>query len=273
MKKTLIALLCTAAAVLPAAAQQTVDETRPVAADATVTVNSISGSVKVVGTDRTDVHVTGTLGRGIEKLEITGSGSRLDVRVIYPRNCESCGDAVLELSVPAGVRPEVQTVSADIDVSGVKGDARVESVSGEVTLATAGSVRAKSVSGEVRVRGGGPRLDATSVSGDVVVEMASVDDAELETVSGDVRVASALAPRGRLEAHSVSGNVEVTLPAATSAVFEAESFSGSIRNDLTREAVTEDLHGPGRKLRVVTGDGSAQVYLKSFSGDVRILKK
>jgi hypothetical protein len=272
-RRIAVTLLCAAGIALPAAGQRAVNETHAVAADATVTVSNISGSVRVVGGDRSDVHITGTLGRGIEKLEVTGSGSRLDVRVIYPRQCEDCGGAEIELAVPAGVRPEVQTVSADIDVSGVRGDARVESVSGSITLATAGSVRAKSVSGEVTIRGGGPRLHASSVSGDVEVTMDAVSDAELETVSGNVRVASALAPRGRLEATSVSGNVEVALPAGTGADVEVESFSGAIRNALSREAVTEDMRGPGRRLQFVTGDGSARVYLKSFSGNVRINKK
>jgi hypothetical protein len=273
MKRTVIALLCAAGLALPAAAQQTVDETHAVAADATITVNSISGTVRIVGSERGEVRITGTLGRGIEKLEVTGSGPRLDIRVIYPRNCNDCGDAELELAVPVGSRPEVQTVSADIGVSGVKGDVRVESVSGEVTISTDGSVRAKTVSGELKIDGGGPRLEATSVSGDVVATMPSVSDAELETVSGDIRVASALAPKGRLEAHSVSGSIELTVPAGTGAVFEAESFSGSIRNELTAEATTVDKHGPGRSLRVVTGDGLARVYLKSFSGSVKLLKK
>jgi hypothetical protein len=272
-RRIVVALLCAAGTAVSAAAQQAVNETHAVAADATITVNNISGSVKIVGSDRSDVHITGTLGRGIEKLEVTGSGSRLDLRVIYPKHCDDCGGAELELAVPAGVRPEVQTVSAEIDVTGVKGDARVESVSGDITLATAGGVRAKSVSGEVSVRGGGPRLDASSVSGNIEVTMEAVSDAELETVSGDVRVASAIAPRGRLEATSVSGNIELNLPAGTGADFEAESFSGSIRNGLSRDAVTEDQRGPGRKLRFVTGDGSARVYVKSFSGNVRIESK
>ncbi len=273
MRKIVVALLCSAGLTLSAAAQQSVNETHAVAADATVTVHTVSGSVKVLGSDRADVHITGTLGRGIEKLEVSGTGSRLDIRVVYPENCRSCGGADLEISVPAGCRPEVETVSADIDVAGVTGDARIDSVSGDVTLATAGSVRAKTVSGKLTVRSGGPRLEAKSVSGDVVITSGTLDDADLETVSGDVRIESALAPKGRLEAHSVSGSVELTVPATTGAVFETESFSGSIRNELTPEAATVDKHGPGRSLRVVTGDGSARVYLKSFSGEVRIIKK
>ena len=74
----------------------------------------------------------------------------------------------------------------------------------------------------------------------------------------------------RLPASVTGGAPQLLRPAGTSADFEAESFSGSIRNELTSETVTEDKRGPGRKLRVVTGDGSARVYLKSFSGNVRI---
>jgi hypothetical protein len=273
MRKLIVALLCVAGMALPAAAQQSVDETRAVAPDATITVSNISGRVKVTGWERAEVHIAGTLGRGIEKLDVTGSGSRLDIRVVYPRDCHDCDGANLDISVPVASRPEVSTVSADIDAANLKGDVRIESVSGDVTLATAGSVRAKTVSGDMKIHGGGPRLEATSVSGDVQVIAGPLDDAELETVSGDIRIESELAPKARLEAHTVSGEVELRLPAGAGADFEAESFSGSIRNELGPEATRASEHGSGHKLRFVTGDGAARVYLKSFSGDVRILKK
>ena len=73
MRNTFIAMMCTVVLVLPVAAQQRVDETRQVAADAVVTFEGVSGTVVVSGWDRAEVRVTGTLGRRIEKLEITGS--------------------------------------------------------------------------------------------------------------------------------------------------------------------------------------------------------
>lgn len=273
MKKIVVALLCSAGLALTAAAQQSVDETHTVSADATITVNSISGSIKVVGSDRADVRITGTLGRGIEKLEVTGSGSRLEIRVVYPHNCDNCGDANLELSVPAGSRPEVETVSADIDIAGVKGDARVESVSGDVTVETAGSISVQTVSGRLRVQGAGTRVDANTVSGDLELNLKSLAHGNLGTVSGDVRVDTDLAPSGWFKAESVSGSVELRLPASASADFDVKSFSGSIRNDFGPAASRIDEYGPGRGLRFLIGDGSARIYLESFSGDVRIIKK
>ena len=274
---TLRVTTATLAVALTAAAaawsQTAINERRPAAADAVIEVENVAGSVEVVGWGKAELEVTGTLGRGAERCEVTGDQRSLKVRVVLPKSAREVDGTTLKLQLPAGARVEVEAVSADITVSAVTGQLDLESVSGEVRLSTAGSVRVRSVSGELTIRGGGPRLDATSVSGDIEVTMDAVSDAELETVSGNVRVASAIAPRGRLEATSVSGNVDVALPAGTDASFEAESFSGSIRNGLSREAVTENVRGPGRRLEFVTGDGSGRVYLKSFSGNVEISKK
>jgi hypothetical protein len=273
MRKIVLATMFVAVLALPAAAQQSVDESRSVSPDATVTIECISGSIAVTGWDRNEVRVTGTLGRGIERLDVTGSGGRLDIRVVYPHNCEDCGGADLEIQVPAGSRPEVETVSANIDATGLRGDVRLESVSGNVVIDTAGSVRAKTVSGEVKVKSGGPDVDASSVSGDLEITAATLKDAEFETVSGDIRIDASSAPQGRLEAKAVSGDIELRIPAGAGADFDVSTFSGDIRNELGPEPRRKSEHGPGMELRFQSGDGSARLYLKSFSGDVRILRK
>jgi hypothetical protein len=273
MRKIVLTTMFAAALALPAGAQQSVHETRSVAADAVVTVENISGSVKVVGWDRAEVQITGTLGRGVERLDVAGSGGRLDIRVVYPHDCEDCGGADIEIQVPFGSRPEIETVSADIDATSLRGDVRIESVSGNVTVDTTGSVRAKTVSGEVKVKGGGPDIDASSVSGDLEVGAATLKDAEFETVSGDIRIDASSAPQGRLEAKAVSGDIELRIPADAGADFDVSTFSGDIRNDLGPEARRKSEHAPGKELRFQTGDGAARMFLKSFSGSVRIIKK
>jgi hypothetical protein len=273
MKKTLLALLILALA-LPVGAQVRVDETRQVAADATVTVESISGSLRLTGWDKKEVQVTGTLGRGLEKVDITGSGNRLDVRVIYPRNCHDCGSADLEIRVPAGCRLEVNTVSADIEAGELSGEGRFESVSGTVTVTTSGpSLRAKSVSGDVVIRGAGPRVEANTVSGTLTARMPTLQEGDFESVSGDIRIEAEIAAKGRVEAQTVSGDVELRLSATVSADFEVHTFSGDIRNEFGREAHRTSEYGPGRELQFSNGDGSARVYVKTLSGGVRLVKR
>lgn len=273
MKKTLLALLILAMA-FPAVAGVRIDETRQVAADATVTVENISGSLRFTGWERQEVQISGTLGRGLEKVDITGSGHRLDVRVIYPHDCHECGGADLEIRVPMACRLEVSTVSADIEATELRGEGRFESVSGTVILATSGpSLRAKSVSGDVLIRGAGPRVEATTVSGTLTARMPTLLEGDFESVSGDIRIEAEIAVKGRVEAQTVSGDVELRLPAAVGADFEVHSFSGDIRNDYGQEARRTSEHGPGRELEFSNGDGSARVFVKTLSGEVRLLKR
>ena len=273
MKKTLFALLILALA-LPAVAEVRVDETRQVAADATVTVENISGSLRLSGWDKKEVQVTGTLGRGLEKVDITGSGNRLDVQVVYPHDCHDCGGADLEIRVPVGCRLEVKTVSADIDASDLSGEGRFQSVSGEVTVATSGpSLRAKSVSGDVLIRSAGPRVEANTVSGTLTARMPTLHEGDFESVSGDIRIEAEIAAKGRVEAQTVSGDVELRLPATVGADFEVHSFSGGIRNDFGPEARRTSEYGPGRELEFSNGDGSARIYVKTLSGGVRLVKR
>lgn len=274
MKKVLLALLIAATAALPASAERRVDEVRQVAADATVTVENIAGSLRLTGWDRNAVSVTGTLGAGLEKVDIAGNANRLDIRVIYPEHCHECGGADLELKVPAGCRLEVSTVSADIDVQQLKGEARLETVSGELQVSAEGpSLRAQTVSGDLTIRSAGKRVDANSVSGDLSATLPALLDGELETVSGKVHIDADLAAAGRLEAQTVSGDVELRLPGGVGADFDVRTFSGEISNDFGQEVRRSGEHHSGHELRFSNGSGSARVNIKTHSGDVRLLKR
>jgi hypothetical protein len=65
-----LAVLLAALLAVGTRAQEPIDETRQVTPDATVEVENISGSVVVMGWDRNEVKITGTLGRGTERLDI-----------------------------------------------------------------------------------------------------------------------------------------------------------------------------------------------------------
>lgn len=273
MKRTILTVVIALILAVPGTAQQRVDETRAVAPDAAITVESISGSISVTGWDRPEMHVVGTLGRGIERLEISGSASRLDLRVVYPRDCRHCESAELEIKVPMGCRLEVKTVSAGVDASRLAGDVRLNTVSGEIKVAAGGSIRAKTVSGRITILEAGREVDATTVSGALNATLAVLGDGEFETVSGAIQIEADLAPKARLEAKTVSGSIELRVPASVGADFDIESFSGGIRTDFGAEARRTSEYGPGRELRFSQGTGSASVFLKTLSGSISVLKK
>jgi DUF4097 and DUF4098 domain-containing protein YvlB len=283
-----------------AGAATTINERRAVAADAVIEVNNVAGSIRVRGSDRSDVHVTGKVGEGANGLVIEGDARRLQIRIDYPRSGGGWGgwwgggvksDSVLEVEVPHGVELKVGSVSASIEVSGISGRrAELESVSGRVTFAGGPDVLAvESVSGAINVESQGireltvetvsgraavagpvgERLRAESVSGRLqlspVGPLASV---QASVVSGGIELSTALVPTGRLSAESLSGSLTVTLPRATSARLEASSFSGSIRSDAG--TVEKESFGPGSSLKTTLGGGDGHVRLETFSGALRL---
>lgn len=284
----LLALLALAA---PAAADKPVDETRPLAGDGRITIETLSGSVVVTGWNRNEVRITGTVGDDTEGLEIRGGGDELHVEIDIPEGRHRGNrdlDANLRVSVPAGARVHLESVSSSAEVSGVSGTVHVETVSGSVdvdgapqsvdaesvsgrvrVVGSRGSVRAESVSGSVEIDGGEGEIAASTVSGTITADVGEIDRGHFETVSGEIHFNGALAPDGELDFEGHSGEIDIALPAGTSARFQVETFSGDIDNRLSSDqARRTSQYAPGRELEFTLGAGDGNVRVESFSGEV-----
>ena len=294
--------LATLVAAPAAFAASPINQTRPLAADGQLSVENLKGRVTVRTWDRPEVRITGSLGDGVEKFTVDGSADDLRIEVRYPKNGggwfgwgsdRSSEPTLLEISMPAKASLKVDTVSADIDVTGtggrrltlasVSGDVLVrgasaeiagfESVSGDVDAEVdSRDVSAETVSGDLLLKGRvGGRVGLESVSGDVTLVADDVDRLRLETVSGDSRVSTGLAAAGSITAETVSGNLDLELPASVSARLSIETFSGGI-NSPVGQVQTEE-YGPGKSLEARMGGGSGSIRLESFSGNIRIRTK
>ena len=295
LQRVMFALVISSVPVHVALAATTIDETRDVNADARISVNNIKGRISVSAWDRNQVHIGGSLGDGVEKLEISGGGSHLDIQVRYPDGNGWFGGgnkseaSILEVRVPKGVVLDLEGVSADIDVNGidstsmevesVSGDievgaaareARVSSVSGDLTLQIdSNELSLESVSGDITARGRiTGSLRAETVSGDMQLHAVELREVKLSSVSGDVELRGALSSSGRLRAETVSGDVELYLPASTSVEINADTFSGNIRSPVGK--VEKAGFGSGSSLKARMGSGSSRMNLETFSGDIRI---
>lgn len=278
----------------PTWAAQPIDESRPIDPDARVEIDVISGSIRVTGWDRNEIVIRGTVGDDVEALEVSGSGDRISIDLDIPESWGSRHkdiDADLEISVPAGIRLEVETISASIDGSELTGTAKLETVSGSVGLSGAleraaietvsGSIQVdggqtrietESVSGSIILKGVAESIEAATVSGTIEVTADAVDQARFESVAGRIEFRGSLKAGARLDAEIHSGNIVLVLPADTSARFEVETFSGSIENDFGPKAERSDRFSPGKWLKFTTGDGDAQINVESFSGTVNLKK-
>lgn len=285
-------LLLFAALLLGAAcagAQEQFSRTVSTGPTGTVTVENLSGRVRVVGWNRNEIQVTGTLGSRVQRVDVRGSGNRTTIEVELPGNLRNqCNrgacDADLEIRVPARKDVEVETVSAGIAVTGVTGSVAAESTSGSVVVEGSPSrVEAGSTSGEVRVNATTAVVEAETTSGSIAIAGTVRESVTAESVSGSVTVQagtpelSAETVSGSLAVHSVSRRASVSTVSGSAVVrgtgiqylsFESVSgqlrFEGSPRSDA---AFNIESHSGSVELRL-PASVSAEFDVSTFSGDI-----
>jgi DUF4097 and DUF4098 domain-containing protein YvlB len=286
-------ILLPAAFMNPAAAQQTVDQTRPLTADGKVIVENIAGSVTLVGWDRNEVHVTGTLGDDVERVEIDAAPNRvsISVKIREGRHVEDA-DAELRIQVPAACRAEASTISADITSEGLTGSLGLESVSGDISAAgrmkdlsaesvsgtvtlpvSADEIKLSLVSGDVEMDTTTPRLSIETVSGDITLVARQLAHLTCSSVSGEIDFTGTLLPEGEYSFEAHSGDVTITLPGDTDADFDVSTFSGDIENGLSGERPAHEELDLGKQLEFTLGKGSARVSIDTFSSDVTLVRQ
>lgn len=211
--------------------------------------------------------------------------------------------ADLRISLPAGVAVEARTASGELSAEGLRADLTLATVSGTIeTEGTAGSLavtttsgdadltdhrgpltvsttsgqieasgdladpRVETVSGDVRLDGVRGEVRVSSISGAITVDDARAAALSLESTSGDISVAGALAADSASSISNISGDVRLSLPADAGLQLDASTISGDLSADLD----TPDLDEGERRLRARLGDGAAELSIATTSGDVVI---
>lgn len=279
----------------PSLAAKNIDQTLKTGASPAVEVSNVAGKVTVRGWDRKEVQVTGVIEYDKDEFEFTADDKRVVIKV-RPEKREDGRfesyhherDAVLDIKVPAGSSLNAQTVSADIDVDGIRGTQRLESVSGDVeTVGYDAALDVRTVSGDANVRGQGGaaatlatvsgdltsrglkgEVEAKSVSGELDVEVVDASRLRLKSVSGEIEALAGLTSSARAEIETVSGGITLKLKSPVNAEFDVESFSGGIDNCFGHEAQRKSKYAPGRELRFTQGSGGASVRINTLSGGV-----
>lgn len=180
----------------------------------------------------------------------------------------------VDVRAPHGASLTFTTASADVEATGQLGEVRGKTASGDVTVASAGTVAVKTASGDLRIGDvegeaslhsasgdihvgnvGGP-VDASVVSGDLHVASAAAGGA-VAAVSGDVEVGAVT--EGEVSVRSVSGDVTVGVREGSRVHVDVSTVSGDLRSDLELTDSPADGDGP-----------LVDVRGKTVSGDLRL---
>lgn len=172
---------------------------------------------------------------GYKRSEKTG-GLRPTLNRNRGNDYSYCTKIDYEVTVPAGTALRLNTISGDLDLSGLNG-----------------AVTAKTISGDVL---------STDLTGPLT----------LRTVSGDVKISNL--GRSPVDATSISGDVDVSWPAAQGADLNLKTISGEVYADpaVTFSNLKEHSY-VGYELHGNLGTGGPLVTLHSVSGDVFFRKQ
>ena len=252
-----------------------------------VEIDNVAGEISVIGWDRSEVVIRGSLGRNA-KLELNQSRSHLSIKVVKSKNGRMGGTELL-VSLPRSSRLSVYGVSTDIKVRGVSGDQRLEAVSGDIeTAPEGGDLKVKSVSGSVHVNGGNHQslitlvsvsgdcelhgiageLEATSISGDLSVRAEGLARTRLKSTSGDIDIESTMTTGGWFDAETISGDIDIRLEGGADLSVDIETFSGDIDNCMGLDSERKSRYGPGRLLQFERGNADQSLRVQALSGDV-----
>ena len=275
-------------------AAQPVSETFPVGPGAEVDIDVLSGTVTILAGSAGVVEVTGTLGDGVESLEIDGDEDGVYIEVEYDEHYHGKQqvDTDLTIRVPAGSILSVETVSASISVDGVSGELDLESVSGNVDVATmpaaldvetvSGNISVasapadsdlSSVNGKIEIQAVGGSIDVENVSGKTIIHGGVIDDGDLESVSGNITCHASPGADGSLDIETMSGVITLVINSTLVASFDLSTFSGSIQNEIGPEPKRTSKYTPGKELYFNTGSGGPNISLESFSGSIKLITR
>jgi DUF4097 and DUF4098 domain-containing protein YvlB len=240
----------------------------PVELDVRVPIGDID--VETIDGDESFVTVTGSE-KALAQMRVELEGGRLlvELKGKHPFGISiSIGDFSfgneglrVKAQVPHGSSADITTATADTKLRGRYAALNTKSASGDlvVTGEIDGDANVKTVSGDVRLGHVGGSVRGSSVSGDFTA--GAVDGSvEIKSVSGDVRFDSVR--EGTVTVQSVSGDIDVGVAPGTNLDVDAGSVSG----DLTSEVPLGSEPGG-------SADGPTLVVRgKTVSGDFRVFR-
>lgn len=253
-----------------------IERSLSVTEQATVTLCVASGTLRVRGSDKSELRVSS---QGAEQIEFrridrtrdtSQPASRVDVMVLNkstranPRlDCQAFAD--VDMEVPSGATVQVQTRDGDITIAGVavvfagsqNGDIAIERAAKLVEAGSVGgSISLKNSTGRVNLSSAGGWVEAVNVrpasdddtfevgtvSGDIQLDRVSIRKVNAKTVNGTVTMTGPLAKSGWYGFTNMTGNVVLALPPDASFQLQAKV---SEKNDIISDFKLTYVDDPG----------------------------
>ena len=291
MYLTTIALACalTAQAQTPAEPRQTraaqTDQTVSVSRGARLAIDNYAGEVVIRVWDKDAVRVQARH-NARTKVDIHADANTVTVGTATP--VKSNGSIDYDITVPAWMPLKIEGHYDFVTVEGVQSEISVTTVRGDIVLKNIGSVIAKTIEGAIEVDGARGKTALSSVNEDIKITGVSGDlsadttngsitlariestNVEVTTVNGDITYEGQLPAKAHLSFSTHGGDITLTVPDSANATFNVRTYSGEFGASVPVKGPDASSVRRGKRVTYTLGNGSAEVELESFGGDIRL---
>ncbi len=262
-----------AAATLPAQAatvHKTVSGVYPLAANGTLDLSNVNGSITIEAWDRPEVEVRADksvkspsedeANKALDQLKVIvdAKPNRVKVEAQFPHSHSGLfswlsGRAVESIKVEFHVRIpreadlRIDNVNGAITLEGGKGDLRLTTVNGSVSASdTDGTLKLESTNGSVQAHHTRGALEASTVNGRIEAELSDLG-------------------AGKTSLESTNGGITLRLPASVRANLSASTTNGGVSCDFDvagtkkRNRIEGTLNGGGPEIEIDTVNGSVSI--------------
>jgi DUF4097 and DUF4098 domain-containing protein YvlB len=264
----------------PGRAAQT-DQTVPVSRGARLAIDNYAGEVVIRAWDKDVVRVQAR----------HNARAKVNIRTeanIVSIGAGSNGSVDYEINAPAWMPMKIEGQYDFVTIEGVQAEVSVTTVRGDIVLKGVGSATAKTIEGAIEVEGARGKITLSSVNEDVKVTGGTGDIAadttngsitlahvessnvEITTVNGDVSYEGTLADKGHYSFSTHNGDITMTAPATANATFNVRTYNGEFVTSLTVKGPDTSTVRRGKRVSYTLGNGSAEVDMESFGGDIRL---
>ncbi len=243
------------------------------------------GDVTVKTWDRGQIRIQATHSKR-SSVAVNVRGQVVEIEAQGRRGIATSVD--YELTVPTWMALDIGGMYAEVSIDGTKAPVKVQTLEGDITLrGGAETVNLSTVNGRIKVVGARGRIELHAVSegitvsdvagGDLVVESVSGDidlrrvdakSVDAQTISGEVIYEGRIVDAGSYSFLTHSGDVTLAIAEATNASLTVVTGNGEVSSSFTLKAERAGR----RRSTYRMGNGSANVEIETFSGDVELIR-
>lgn len=282
-------LLSTLLAQAPGGARQNrapqTDQTVPAARGTRLVIENQAGEVVVHVWEKDVVRVQARHNTRAKISVRTGTGV---INIDATTEKGPTGSVDYDISAPGWMPIKIEGQYDYVSVEGVQGEISVETVRGDIVLKNIGAAIAKTIEGAIQIDGARGKLMLSSVNEDIKVTGASGElvaettngevsltgmassSVEVASVNGDIVYEGTLSSSGHYSFTNHNGDIELTVPDNSNATFNVRTYSGEFTTSLPVKGPDSSQVRRGRRVSYTLGNGSADVDLESFGGDIKL---